>query len=158
MPPASTLLDLVVLAIGRLGGAVRRSDLLAEVDRLFGGAFTAEDREPVRTRQYEESWRNRASCQRANVVRERLLVNRADGIWELAQLGRNHLDAISGTPSAPALHNPILINPLRNFAPKDSPECLAHVAGRVLIKSRGHEALIEDYGRWRQRSRCWLGA
>lgn len=146
--PRSTLRDLIVLALGRLGGTATRADVLAEMDRLFGGAFTTEDYKPVHTRQFEESWRNRASFERANMVRERLLVSRADGIWQLDRLGREHLDNLSGIPAPPMPHERIPADPLRNFAPKDSSDYIAHLAGRVLIKSRAHEELIRDYGLW----------
>jgi hypothetical protein len=144
--PRWTLRDLIVLALGRLGGTARRADVLAEMDRLFGGAFTAEDHKPVRTRQFEEAWRNRASFERASMVRDRLLVNRADGIWQLDRLGREHLDSLSGIPVPPTSHERIFADPLRNFAPKDSSDYIAHLAGRVLVKSRAHEELIRDYG------------
>jgi hypothetical protein len=118
------------------------------MDRLFGSAFTAEDHVPVRTRQFEEAWRNRASYERADMVRDRVLVNRADGIWQLDRLGREHLDALSGIPVPPAPHERIPADPLRNFAPKDSSDYMARLAGRVLVKSRTHEKLIKDYGLW----------
>jgi len=148
LTPQSTLRDLIVLALGRLGGTARRADILAEMDRLFGGAFAVEDHEPVHTRQFEESWRNRASFERANMVRDRLLVSRADGIWQLDRLGREHLDSLSGIPALPASRERIPADPLRNFAPKDSSDYIARLAGRVLVKSRAHEELIRDYGLW----------
>lgn len=133
-----------MLALGRLGGTARRAAVLTEMDRLFGGAFTAEDRESVRTRPFEESWRNRASFERANMVRDRLLVNRADGVWELDRLGRDHLAKLSGvpTPAGPPT------DPLRHFAPKNASDYIAHIAGRVQVKSRAHEDLVKDYGLW----------
>jgi hypothetical protein len=148
LTPKSDLRDLLVLALGRLGGKGRRSDVLAEMERLFGSAFTAEDREPVATRPFEESWRNRASFERADMVRDRLLVNRRDGIWELDRFGRDHLDILSGIPAPAVLHGTTSTDPLRHFAPKDSSDYLAHLAGRVLVKSRAHEELVKDYGLW----------
>jgi hypothetical protein len=148
LTPQSTLRDLIVLALGRLGGAARRADVLAEMDRLFGGAFTAEDRGPVPTRQFEESWCNRASFERADMVRDRLLVDRADGIWELDLLGRERLDRLSGVPVPVGQHLRTPTDPLRDFAPKDSSDYVAHLAGQVLVKSRAHEELVRDYGRW----------
>jgi hypothetical protein len=148
--PQSTLRDLIVLALGRLSGAGKRADVLAEMDRLFGGAFTAEDRGPVRTRQFEESWRNRASFERAHMVRDRLLVERADGIWELDRLGRERLDKLSGIPVPTKRRNRTPTDPLKKFAPKDSSDYVAHLAGRILVKSRAHEELVRDYGQWAQ--------
>ena len=119
LTPQSDLRDLLVLALGRLGGEGRRSDVLAEMDRLFGGDFTVEDREPVPTRLFEESWRNRASFEPANMVRDRLLVNRRDGIWELDRLGKDQLDRLSGIPTSAAPHETTAIDPLSHFAPKE---------------------------------------
>jgi hypothetical protein len=148
LTPQSSLRDLIVLALGRLGSAGRRADVLAEMDRLFGGAFTEEDRRPVPTRQFEESWRNRASYERADMVRDRLLVYRADGVWELDNLGKEHLTTLSGVPVTPTSHKRSPANPIKNFAPKDSSDYIAHLAGRVLVKSRAHEDLVRDYGLW----------
>ena len=100
LTPQSKLRDLIVLALGRLGGAGKRADVLAEADRMFGEAFTAEDRAPVPSRQFEESWRNRASFERAEMVRDGLLTERADGVWELNHLGNERLNELSGAPAA----------------------------------------------------------
>lgn len=138
----------MVLALGRLDGSGRRPEVLAEVDRLFGGIFTAQDRARVPTRQYEQSWRNRASFERANMVRDRLLVDRRDGIWELDRLGREHLEGLSGVPVPPGPHERTPADPLKQFAPKNSSDYIAHLAGRVLVKSRAHEELVRNYGQW----------
>jgi hypothetical protein len=148
LTPQTKLRDLIVLALGRLGGAGKRADVLAEIDRLFGGAFTTEDREPVPTRQFEESWRNRASFERADMVRDGLLVNRAHGIWELDHLGNEHLNKLSGAPAPAELDEQSSTDLLRRFAPKDSSDYLAHLAGRDLVKTRAHEELVRDYGQW----------
>jgi hypothetical protein len=39
-------------------------------------------------------------------------------------------------------------DPLRDFKPKSSENYVAHLTGRVLVKSRRHERLIEQYGTW----------
>jgi hypothetical protein len=64
LTPQSDLRDLLVLALGRLGGAGKRHDVLAEMNRLFGGRFTMEDRELVESRPAEEKWQNRTSWER----------------------------------------------------------------------------------------------
>jgi len=148
LTPRLKLRDLIVLALGRLGGAGKRADVLAEMDRLFGGAFTTEDRAPVRTRQFEESWRNRASFERADMVREGLLVDRADGVWELDRLGNEHLNKLSGTPAPAELDERSPGDPLWHFAPKDASDYLSHIAGQELVKTRAHEELVRDYGQW----------
>jgi Mrr restriction endonuclease-like protein len=94
LTPQSDLRDLLVVALGSLGGKARRRDVLDEMNRLFSGVLTAADRESPRTHPNEEKWRNRASYERADMVREGLLVNRADGIWELASRGRALLNRL----------------------------------------------------------------
>ena len=37
-------------------------------------------------------------------------------------------------------------DPLRDFAPKDDSEYVAHLTGRALVKSRRHETLVREYG------------
>ncbi|MDQ6773382.1 MAG: DUF3578 domain-containing protein, partial [Candidatus Dormibacteraeota bacterium] len=39
-------------------------------------------------------------------------------------------------------------DPLAGFKPKNSDDYMAHLIGRTLVKSRRHERLIADYGRW----------
>lgn len=150
LTPSPVLRDLIVLALGRLGGAGRRADVLAEVQRLWGGNFTAEDRELRLSRlpRTEEKWRNNASYEREHMKRERLLVDRADGVWELDRLGWDHLGMLSGTPVPLMPPGMISVDPLKRFAPKDSSDYLAHLPGRVLVKSRAHEDLVNDYGQW----------
>jgi len=66
--------------------------------------------------------------------RKELLVRRRDGIWELDRLGKDRLDQLA--------------NPLQHFAPKDASDYRAHLAARELVKTRAHEDLVNDYGRW----------
>jgi hypothetical protein len=39
-------------------------------------------------------------------------------------------------------------DPLHYFKPNDSHAYVAHIQGREMVKSRRHERLIEEYGRW----------
>jgi hypothetical protein len=41
-----------------------------------------------------------------------------------------------------------LDDPFRDFKPKDDSDYVSHLAGRTLVKSRRHERLVADYGRW----------
>jgi hypothetical protein len=95
------LRDLIVLALARLEGSAQRADVLAEIERLWSGNFTAEDREQRLSRlpRVEEKWRNNASYERDHMKHERLLVDRGDGVWELDRLGWDHLRGLSGTPN-----------------------------------------------------------
>jgi hypothetical protein len=94
LTPQSDLRNFLVVALGSLGGKAQRRDVLAEIDRLFGGLLTAADRESPRTHPNEEKWRNRASYERADMVRQGLLANRADGIWQLDRRGEKLLDRL----------------------------------------------------------------
>jgi hypothetical protein len=142
------LRDLIVLALGRLGGAASRRDALAELNRLYGGVFTAEDRDPVSSRPHEAAWQNRASWERAEMVRDGILAQRSDGIWELDQTGKEYLATIDSLPVQAEPRSGLPEDPLRDFSPKDSSEYLAHLAGRTLVKSRAHETLVREYGNW----------
>lgn len=55
----------------------------SDLEHLLSEALTAEDLETVASRPFEEKSRTRASFERAQMVRERLLVERRDGVWEL---------------------------------------------------------------------------
>ena len=87
LTPQEDLREAIALVLGRRGGKARRVDALNLLEDLIGHSFTDEDREPVASRPFEEKWRNRASYERAQMVRERLLVDRNDGLWELAEDG-----------------------------------------------------------------------
>jgi hypothetical protein len=50
------------------------------------------------------------------------------------------------TPSAPRTTGSA--DPLANFQPKDSSDYAAHLTGRALLKSRKHESLVDEYGRF----------
>jgi hypothetical protein len=69
----------------RMGLAGRRADVLARMAVVLEHELTEEDRESPQTRPHEEKWQNRASYERAAMVREGLLQDRADGIWALQQ-------------------------------------------------------------------------
>lgn len=83
LTPQADLREGIVLVLGRRAGSARRAEALNLLAVLLGGSLTDEDREPVRSRQFEEKWRNRASYERAQMIREDLLVDRNDGVWEL---------------------------------------------------------------------------
>lgn len=143
------LRDLIVLALGRLGGAAARADVLAEMERLWGSNFDPADRELVLSREprHEEKWRNNASYERQHMVSDGLLEQSrrpSDGVWRLDRRGRDRLAALSGIPTPGAPH----ADPLRRFAPKDSADYLAQLAGQQMVKSRAHEDLVNDYAVW----------
>lgn len=73
------------------GGSAPRRTVLAEMDRRFGSSWTPEDRSSPPSRPFEQKWRNRASFERANMVREGLLAAHASGLWTLTDEGRRQV-------------------------------------------------------------------
>lgn len=66
-----------------LGGMAERAVVLNRLEQDFGHLMTDDDRQAVRSRPFEEKWRNRASYERAQMVREGILADRRDGVWQL---------------------------------------------------------------------------
>lgn len=69
-------------------GSAPRKVVLEEMDRRFGLLWTQEDRLSPKSRPFEQKWMNRSSYERANMVREGLLTDAADGVWALTSQGR----------------------------------------------------------------------
>jgi hypothetical protein len=118
------------------------------MDRLYGSRFTAEDRRLRTSRLSEEKWQNNGSYEVAEMKREGLLVRRRDGIWELDRLGKDRLDRLANIPGPAVPQITAIADPLQHFAPKDASDYRAHLAARELVKTRAHEDLVNDYGRW----------
>ncbi|GAB7190950.1 hypothetical protein NUM3379_16570 [Kineococcus sp. NUM-3379] len=97
----ATLRDrLLVTLYKRIGGAGPRSEVLQDLDDLYGATWTADDKGPQNSRPWETKWQNRVSFERADMVRDGLLTNRADGIWELAGPGSQAAMALLSAPHA----------------------------------------------------------
>ncbi len=80
----STLRELIIEALRSHGGRATRGEVLARIERRLRGQFTARDLETYSGR--DKVWWNRASVERQNMVRERILKNDSPiGIWELAE-------------------------------------------------------------------------
>lgn len=69
-------------------GSLPRAEVLKRLSTDYGSRWSAEDQEPVATRPFERKWQNRASFVRADLVRQQLLTDTADGNWTLTQAGR----------------------------------------------------------------------
>lgn len=95
LTPQGTLRDGLLVVLGRRGGALSRFEALNLLEQLIGDSLTNEDRQTVKSRN-EEKWRNRASFERAGMVREGLLTRRNDGIWELDTVGWELFRSIEG--------------------------------------------------------------
>lgn len=98
LTPQRVLRDriLIVLA-GTDAGAMSRADVLTALDAQYGAQWTADDLQAPSSRPFETKWRNRASYERADMVRDGLLEDRSDGVWALSASGRS-----SGTALAAA--------------------------------------------------------
>ena len=70
-------------------GKARRRDVLATLDREYGSLWTPEDRMSPKSRPFEANWMNRASYERANMVRDGLLAEGDGGLWKLTEEGRS---------------------------------------------------------------------
>lgn len=85
LTPQSDLRDLIIEVLGRAGGSADRQTVLQGIANLMHGRFLPGDLDEVRTRPGEAKWQNRASYERAAMVREKVL--RSDspyGVWQLA--------------------------------------------------------------------------
>lgn len=69
-------------------GRASRKQVLQEMERRFGSSWTPEDRSSPNERPFETKWMNRASFERADMVREGLLKDKASGLWTLTDEGR----------------------------------------------------------------------
>lgn len=64
-----------------------RADVLRQMADEYGKHWTADDFSSPNTRPWETKWENRASYVRADMVREGLLADSADGNWVLTPAG-----------------------------------------------------------------------
>lgn len=90
LTPQRVLRDriLIVLAAND-SGAMSRADVLAALNDGYGATWTTEDVQAPNSRPFETKWRNRASYERAEMVRNGLLEDRSDGVWALSASGRS---------------------------------------------------------------------
>lgn len=88
------------------GGRASRARVLDEMEVRFKSAFSPEDLDSPKTRPHEANWRNRASFERASMVRDGILSPRADGVWELAPAENRSTSAFGWiVPSNPRTFN-----------------------------------------------------
>jgi hypothetical protein len=73
--------------LGARNYSLPRSDVLQALDAAHATSWTAEDVAPPPTRPSEKNWANRASFERADMVRDGLLTDDADGRWTLTEEG-----------------------------------------------------------------------
>jgi hypothetical protein len=88
LTPQGEYRDLIIEILGRAGGSADRQTVLQGIANQMRGRFLPGDLDSPRTRPQEAKWQNRASYERAAMVRERLL--RADspnGVWALTNDG-----------------------------------------------------------------------
>jgi uncharacterized protein DUF3883 len=85
------------------GGGARRAGVLEVIWQRFGPRLTVDDRHAPQTRPFEENWQNRASYERAAMVREGLLASRNDGVWELSPSGMDAAAAVRALAAVDAV-------------------------------------------------------
>jgi len=88
LTPQGEYRDLIVEVLGRAGGSADRSAVLQGIANLMHGRFLPGDLESPKSRPHEAKWQNRASYERAEMVRERLLrPDSPTGVWALTKDG-----------------------------------------------------------------------
>lgn len=83
--PQSRLREVMIEVLQQMGGSGRRMDVLKRMAHVLRDELNHEDRESPRGRPHEEHWQNRASFERANMVRDGVLEQRSDGVWSLTR-------------------------------------------------------------------------
>jgi hypothetical protein len=84
-------------------GAMPRVGVLSALDERYSTDWTAEDMLPPASRPFERNWQNRARYERADMVRDGLLQDRADRVWALTSAGLAHpCGQRTGLHSSPA--------------------------------------------------------
>lgn len=78
---------ILAILLDEPGTAARRARVLEVMAQRYGARLTTEDHDAPSTRPFEENWRNRASYERADMVREGLLVADGRGDWQLTDAG-----------------------------------------------------------------------
>ena len=68
-------------------GALTRAAVLAALGNEFGEQWTVGDLLTPERLPFETKWRDRASCERADMVRDGQLQDRAYGMWALIEAG-----------------------------------------------------------------------
>jgi restriction endonuclease Mrr len=81
--------QILQVLLAAANGSARRKDVLREMDRRYGSTWSPEDRRSPLSRPFERKWMNRASFERANMVRAGLLKDKASGFWTLTAAGRD---------------------------------------------------------------------
>lgn len=139
----------LLLALEDLGGKGPRPAVHGRVEKLYGHQFTREDRAAriVSGVPREPAWRNNLDSLYDRMKKTGHLETVArGGPWTLARAGK--LEVLALAPAAAVPPAPIDEQTLlANFKPGDSSDYLAHLRGRVLVKSRSHEDVLDAYGR-----------
>jgi len=132
----------LLTTLGDLGGAGLRREVHERLALLFAHDFTAEDKAPRVGRGGEAAWRNNVDSLYHRMKGEKLpLVAAAvrNDPWALLPAGwselageGDHLRAREGL--------------YRQFKPKNSGTYTSYTPARTQLKSRKHEAVLEQYG------------
>lgn len=124
LTPQSRLREVLLEVLQQAGGQLPRVDALQRMASALNGELTGDDLEPVPSRPQEANWQNRASFERAAMIRQGLLAARDDGIWSL-------VGSVGRTASTTARHRESIH--CGQWQPRDSGECC--VCGEPLADS-----------------------
>jgi hypothetical protein len=138
--------DPLLLALGRLGGAPTKQEALVVVEEQIRERLSPDDWAPVGNG--EPHWQNDTAWERNRLVTSGLVLNARRNEWRLSDAGwaeYTRLEVI-----AHASHEPIDTerSPTGHFKPKDDTEYVARMAKTVLVKSRSHETLVNNFAAW----------
>ena len=91
----------ILESLVELGGAARKSAVIAKVGQRMASILNQDDREPLKSG--EPKWRNRAAWTRHDLVKAGLLKPKAQqGVWEISDQGRRWLrEGLPVPPNVP---------------------------------------------------------
>lgn len=80
----------ILLSLLELGGEGSRGEVLDHIEARFGDLLSQGDLTPVTSRPHEVKWRNNASWEKANLIREGLVeaYSKRNDPWKLTEAGR----------------------------------------------------------------------
>jgi putative restriction endonuclease len=95
LTPQRVLRDRILMVLaGRDSGSLSRAEVLTTLADDYAERWTVQDVQAPSSRPFETKWRNRASYERADMVRDGLLQDRADGMWALTGVGGSAAAAV----------------------------------------------------------------
>lgn len=141
--PQSQHRDWILEALSMAGGAASRQQVLELIQKSHADDLLSGDYYERESRPGEAIWKNLASYERAEMVRDGLLrdpnVDGRRGLWQLSD---------AGIVAAAEILDAKPHDAFEDFKPKDSAAYQAVVKQAVQVKQRTHEDVLKRYGDW----------